>query len=115
MTVFSLGAIMRAAAISIVLGATAASAMPAQAQSFSFGFSTGRDSGFTIRRPQRLCLLTDFALRRAIGSQGYHNIYLNVANNRRIQARATQGRWVYLLVVDTCTGRVLSRERLRRR
>lgn len=88
------------------------SAMPAQAQSFQFNFGFGFDSFFE-RRPLRLCLLTDSQLRRAIRQQGYHDIFLNVANDHRIQVRATKGKWVYLLLVNSCTGRILDRERLR--
>ncbi len=107
--------LVTAAALALALGAAAIGTVPAQAQSFSFGFSIGKGNGFSLRTPHRLCLLTDRGLRRAIGDQGYSNIYLNVANRGRIQARASQGRWVYLLVVDTCTGRVLDRQRLRHR
>jgi hypothetical protein len=90
----------------------AAAPPPAQAQSFHFGFGIGSDMFFE-RRPLRLCLLTDSQLRRAIADQGYHHIFLNVANNNRIQARATRGDWVYLLRVNACTGRILDSERLR--
>lgn len=102
-----------AAAIALALGATGLTGAPVQAQGFSFGFQVGTD-GFFIRRPLRLCLLTDNQLRRAIRQQGYRDIFLNVANNNRIQVRATRGDWVYLLRVNACTGRILARERLRR-
>lgn len=88
-------------------------AMPAQAQAFRFNFGFGDDSFFERHRPLRLCLLTDSQLRRAIRQQGYHDIFLNVANDQRIQVRATRGDWVYLLLVNSCTGRILDRERLR--
>ena len=96
-----------------VLGlALSASVLPASAQGvqFNFGFST---DGFGFRRPL-LCLeLTDRQIRNAVSEQGYHNIYLNVRNDRRIQVRATRGSWVYLLRVSTCTGAILDRDRLR--
>jgi hypothetical protein len=101
---------LTAAALAAVL---IGSAMPAQAQSLQFHFGIGSDSFFE-RRPLRLCLQTDSQLRRAIRQQGYHDIFLNVANNHRIQVRATRGDWVYLLLVNSCTGRILDRERLRR-
>jgi hypothetical protein len=63
--------------------------------------------------PYRLCLSTNYAIRRAISRQGYTNIYLNVENDQRIEARATKGDWVYLLNVNSCSGRVLSRQKLR--
>lgn len=98
----------RTALIALALGATA---IPAQAASFSFGF--GINDGLTVNRPYRLCLLSDRALRNAIQAQGYRKVFLNVENDNRIQARATRGDWVYLLTVNACTGRVLDRERLR--
>lgn len=99
----------RAAMVALVLGATALSAAPAQAQ-LSFGF--GHDFGF--RRHSLICIeLTDYQLRNAVSRQGYRQISLNVRNDRRIQVRATRGGWVYLLRVDTCTGAILKRDRLR--
>lgn len=106
--------IAHAAALALALGAASLTSAPAQALSFSFGFHIGDDGGFFIKRPLRLCLLTDSQLRRAIRQQGYHDIFLNVANNNRIQVRATKGAWVYLLTVNSCTGRILDRDRLRR-
>lgn len=58
--------------------------------------------------------LTDYAIRKAVKAKGYSNIYLNVRNERRIQVRASRDGWVYLLNVNTCTGSIVDRERLRR-
>lgn len=94
--------------LAVVLSLSAvgiAAAPPAVAQTFSFSYGN--------RAPLRLCLLSDYQLRQAIAAQGYKRIYLNVANNNRIQVRATKGRWVYLLTVNSCTGRILDRERYR--
>lgn len=87
-------------------------AMPqaAQAQGFVFGFGP---EGHFRRLPPRLCMMTDSQIRQAVRQRGYHDIYLNVAIDNRIQVRATRGEWVYLLRVSTCTGRILERERLR--
>ncbi|MBN9311056.1 hypothetical protein [Devosia sp.] len=98
---------VRAAILGLAL---AASAAPAGAAQFHFGFGT---DGFGFRRPLICIELTDRQIRNAVRDQGYSNIYLNVSNNRRIQVRATRGDWVYLLRVSTCTGTILSRERLR--
>ncbi|MBN9314384.1 MAG: hypothetical protein J0I99_01450 [Devosia sp.] len=98
---------VRAAILGLAL---AASAVPAGAAQFHFGFGT---DGFGFRRPLICIELTDRQIRNAVRDQGYSNIYLNVSNNRRIQVRATRGDWVYLLRVSTCTGTILSRERLR--
>lgn len=85
---------------------------PAQAQGFFFEFGFGTD-GFFRRLPPRTCFMTDREIRQAVRQRGYDHIYLNVANDNRIQVRATKGDWVYLLVVSTCTGRILDRDRLR--
>jgi hypothetical protein len=100
--------ILKAAVIGLAL---AASAIPASAQTFHFGFGT---DGFGFRRPLICLELTDYQIRNAVRAKGYHNIYLNVRNDRRIQVRATRGDWVYLLRVSTCTGAILDRDRLRR-
>jgi hypothetical protein len=102
--------LIRAAVLGLALGA---SALPVQAQSMQFQFGFGTD-GFGFRRPLICIELTDRQIRNAVRQQGYTNISLNVANNRRIQVRATRGGWVYLLRVSTCTGAILNRERLRR-
>jgi hypothetical protein len=98
----------RAAVVALTLGATAMVAPPATAQFFpNFGGGEFYDG------PMRHCLMTNSAIRRAIQRQGYTNVYLNVENERRIQSRATKGKWVYLLDVNSCSGRILARERLR--
>jgi len=96
-----------------VLGlALTGSSLPVQAASVQFHFGTG--DGFGLRRPLLCVELTDRQIRNAVSAQGYHNIYLNSAIDRRIQVRATRGGWVYLLRVSTCTGAILERQRLRR-
>jgi hypothetical protein len=101
-----IASLLTAGVIGLVLAATA---LPAQAASLHFQF--GNDFGY--RRVACLIELTDSQIRRAVAAQGYRNIYLNVADNHRIQVRATKGDWVYLLRVSTCTGRILDRDRLR--
>jgi hypothetical protein len=106
---------LRAAAVALALGATALPALPAQAQSFSFEFGTGDFWGGHHRdhRPRFSCM-TDYQVRQRIADYGYSHIYLNVANGRHIQARATRGRWVYLIDFNRCTGRIEDVDRLRR-
>lgn len=100
--------LIRAAVLGLALGA---STLPAAAQGFQFGMGT---DGFGFRRPLICVELTDRQIRDAVAAQGYTNIFLNVADNRRIQVRATRGGWVYLLRVSTCTGAILDRQKLRR-
>lgn len=101
--------VLSAAVLGLVL---AAATLPAQAASMQFQFGFGTD-GFGFRRPLLCIELTDRQIRNAVKAQGYHDIFLNVANDRRIQVRATRGGWVYLLRVSTCTGAILDRDRLR--
>lgn len=106
------GSRMKSVALAVVAAAfLGAAPQPVQAQGLFFEFGFG-DSLFQ-RLPPRPCFMSDHAIREAVRRRGYHDIYLNVANDNRIQVRATKGDWVYLLRVSTCTGRILKRERLR--
>lgn len=100
--------VLRNILMAAMLGATALGAAPAGAQ-----FMPDWGDGEFYDGPFRLCLMTNSAIRRAISRQGYTDIFLNVENDQRIQARATKGGWVYLLLVNSCSGRVLDRQRLR--
>lgn len=100
--------IVRVAALGVVL---AGASMPVQAASLQFGFGFG--NGFGLHRPVICIELTDSQIRQAVRNRGYSNVYLNVANDHRIQVRATKGGWVYLLKVSTCTGTILERSKLR--
>ncbi|RYE87158.1 MAG: hypothetical protein EOP19_04980 [Hyphomicrobiales bacterium] len=99
---------LRTILLATTLAAASVTAMPAQAQFYrDFGAGEFYDG------PHRLCLLSNSGIRRAIARQGYTNIFLNVENDQRVQARATRGKWVYLLNVNSCSGRILERQRLR--
>lgn len=101
--------LLRTLLVGATLGVGSMVAMPAQAQLF-FDFG---GAGEFYDGPSRLCLGTNHLIRRAISRQGYTNIYLNVEHDQRIEARATKGKWVYLLNVNACSGRILERTRLR--
>jgi hypothetical protein len=92
----------------VALTAGSLAAAPSNAQ-----FMHDWGAGEFYDGPSRLCLSGNYSIRRAISRQGYSNIFLNVENDPRIEARATKGKWVYLLDVNSCSGRVLSRKRLR--
>ena len=98
--------LIRTVLVLLCLGAAAPVAQAAGPSAFLGG-------GLFLDSPGRVCLIGNGAIRRAIQRQGYDDVYLNVQNGRYIQARATQGRWVYLLGVNACSGRVIERERLR--
>ncbi|HET8726113.1 MAG TPA: hypothetical protein VFO41_01270 [Alphaproteobacteria bacterium] len=107
--------ILKAAALSLALAAPVTAAVPAQAGGPSFGFGLGFDHRSDDPREWRpFCIeMTDYQIRKAVAAKGFTNIYLNVRMHRQIQVRATQGKWVYLLEVSTCTGNVLEIQRLR--
>jgi hypothetical protein len=105
---------LKAAVLGLALGASIAAAPPALAGGPHFGFGFGFSPFFDNDRVPYCPELTDYQLRRAVARQGFTNIYLNVRHEHRIQVRATQGDWVYLLRVSTCSGAILGSERLRR-
>jgi hypothetical protein len=85
---------------------------PVNAQSsFNFGFRFGDQA--TDFFPQRAICLTDRQIREAIARRGYTNIALNVPNDRRIEVRAVQDGWVYLIDFDFCANRVRGVKALR--
>lgn len=98
--------LFRIGLVALVLGL----GMPSAQAGDSFSIFS---DGLFLDAPARVCLVGNSALRRAIERQGYSNVYLNVPNDNRIQVRATRGKWVYLLQVNHCTGRVLDGRRLR--
>lgn len=100
--------LLRTIIVGTALVAGGMGAMPVQAQ-----FSSDFGAGEFYDGPYRLCLGMNSLIRRAIARQGYTNIFINVEHDQRIEARATQGKWVYLLEVNACSGRVLERKRLR--
>jgi hypothetical protein len=93
----------------LLLGSGAA--IPAQAQSFSFGIFFGdEESDFY---PERVTCMSGYQVRQVVADRGYTNIYLNVMNDKHVQVRATRDGWVYLLDFNYCTGRIEDRTRLR--
>lgn len=93
----------------LLLGSGAA--IPAQAQSFSFGIFFGdEESDFY---PERVTCMSSYQVRQAVADRSYTNIYLNVMNDKHVQVRATRDGWVYLLDFNYCTGRIEDRTRLR--
>jgi hypothetical protein len=117
------------ATVAAALGATALTAAPAQAQSFHFGINSGnnhgpsfsfgigndhhRYPGHNYYRPGRYCLTAN-QLENRIERQGYHRVRITEAGRNRSTVRAVRGNWLYRLTVDSCSGAILDRDRLRR-
>lgn len=98
-----------AATLMVALALGAGLVGPAQAQRFGLFFGDER-ADFA---PERITCLTDYEIRRTIADLGYRDIFLNVPMDKRIQVRATQGKWVYLIEFNYCSARIESRKRLR--
>ena len=100
--------------LAVLIGALAGSS-PTLAQ--APGMFTGDDDDYFRGRPYLeplVCIeITDHRVREAVREEGFTDIYLNARHDRGIQVRATQGGWVYLLQVSTCTGWILYGQRLR--
>lgn len=98
----------------VLFGALMIAASPVYAQ--APGLFTGDDDDdddFFDYWPSCPIELSDRRIREEIGEEGFTQIYLNSRNDQRVQVRATQGDWVYLLQVDTCTGSIMYGQRLR--
>lgn len=93
-----------------MLMALALAPVPASAQ-VGFGFHFGDEPRDFY--PQLPMCLTDHQIREAIARRGYSDISLNVANEKRIQVRATQDGWVYLIDFDFCADRIRGERALR--
>lgn len=94
----------------VMLATLALVPVPASAQ-VNFGFHFGDEPRDFY--PQLPICLTDHQIREAIARRGYTNIALNVANEKRIQVRATQDGWVYLIDFDFCADRIRGQKALR--
>jgi uncharacterized membrane protein len=110
---------LKAAAVALAMAGTAMSVSPAQAQprpnvdfNFSFG-SGGSGIQFGIGNPGRACM-TDPQVRRDLRSDGYREIRFFDRRGRIVQVRAELGRNDYRIAYDTCRGRIIDRDRIRR-
>lgn len=124
------------ATVAAALGATALTAAPAQAQSFHFGFGTNNNNGPNIQfgigndhrypgygrdyqpgrhfyQPGRYCL-SDSQLENRIERQGYNRVRVTDSGRYRAEAYGTRHGWLYRITADSCSGRILDTDRLRR-
>jgi len=112
---------LRAALVGIALAGTAVTAMPAQAQpTVEFGFHVGPGGGgWHVGRPgrpgpDRFCM-SDREVRRLVQRNGYRDIRFTDRRGRVVTVRAERGRADYRITVDTCRGRIIDVDRIRRR
>jgi hypothetical protein len=107
-----------AAAIALALGASALTAPPAMAQGFGFQFNPPDSNfsfGFSVGRPDRpgRCIPVR-SLDNVIADQGFRRVRVVDVGRRTTEARGVRGNWLYEIVADTCSGRVIDRDRIRR-
>ena len=120
MTVLSFPKIIRAAAVAIALGGTVVTAVPVQAQpsiefrfggpGFGFHFDTDRRRGDWRRH-----CMSNPQVRRDLRRDGYRNIRFFDRRGRIVHVTARLGRRHYVIAYDTCRGRIVDRDRIRRR
>lgn len=121
----------RAAAIALVLGASAITAAPAMAQSgqpqfnFQLDLGSGGGASMSMQAPKgrvavpdhnryRYCL-TDREIRRGLAQYGFRDARITREFGRnRVEVVARYGRDFYSMRVDRCTGEVNRVERMRR-
>ena len=111
--------IASAATVAMVLGATAFTALPAQAQSLEFGFrgdngsfsfGIGNDRDFRSGR-----CMSERQLVRSLRDQGYRVAEVDYVRRNRAEVIASRrGNW-WELLVNACNGTILDRDRIRRR
>lgn len=101
--------IARMIAAVTVLGGLAGGAAPAAAQGFMFFGDDYRRAPFS----DLLCA-NEYQVRQMIARKGFTDIFLNARQGRYIQARATKGKWTYLIQFDRCDKAIVDVDRLRR-
>lgn len=121
MTVLNFPKIIRAAAVAVALGGTVIAAAPVQAQpsvefrfggpGFGFHFDSDRRHG---RDWGRHCM-SNPQVRRDLRRDGYRNIRFFDRRGRIVQVTASLGRRHYEIAYDSCRGRIVDRDRIRRR
>ena len=97
------------AGLGLILALTAAGhSTPTHAQ-FGFGIGPNMYFGGESERPNRECI-SNSQLRRSLSNQGYSNIFM-AGGSGQIEVRAERRGVRYRLVVDACSGQILSRQR----
>jgi hypothetical protein len=117
----SLDKIAGAVAIALALGASALTAPPAMAQGFGFHVSPPDSNfsfGFNIGRPDRphrpgRCI-SPRAIDDAIEDQGYRRVRITDYGRRYTEAIGERRGRLYEITAESCSGRVIDADRIRR-
>jgi hypothetical protein len=104
---------LRWAAFAITASLALMASPPASAQ-FGFGIGPGMYFGDEGEDYGGACL-SDYLLRQSLAKSGYSDIFMGLDNDHHVTVRASRGGVVYKLLVNSCSGKILSRERDRRR
>jgi hypothetical protein len=108
-----------ATAAALTMGLAGAALAPSAAQAQGLGFNFGGDNfrfGFRIGDDDdvRFRCISRNRIDDAIERQGYRNVRIRDIDRRTTEATGVRGGWRYALIVNTCNGRILDRDRLRR-
>jgi hypothetical protein len=100
----------RAAVLAVALAGATLTTLPAQAApQVSFSFSIGGE-----HFKQRHCM-RDSQVRQLLRWHGFRDIRFTDRRGRIVQVRAERGRADYRIAVDSCRGRIIHIDRIRRR
>ena len=110
-----------AAAVALALGATALTAPPAMAQGFGFQISPPDSNfsfGFNIGRPDHpdrpgRCISAR-SIDDAIEDQGYRRVRITDYGRRYTEALGERRGRLYEITAESCSGRVVEADRIRR-
>ena len=111
MSVFTLPNTLRAAAVAVVLGGTAVTAMPVQAGSPSIDFSFS--IGGRHHHGGRDYCMRDRQVRGLLRARGYSHIRFFDRRGRVVQVTARRHGDRWSIAFDTCRGRIIDRDRIR--
>lgn len=103
----------RAALVAVVLGATALTGAPVQAQGIEFGFSFGNGGTYYGDRYEESRCYSDRQIRRDLRDRGYRDIEIG-GGGRYVNVRARKDGNYYRITYDACRGRIVDRSRIRR-
>ena len=100
----------------IALVAAFGAAAPAQAASFQFNFGSGffdDDPDSDFGDEFGILCKTERQLRSVLENRGYNHVLMGVINDdyHRVIAKATKNGVTYCVLLNSCTGTIITRER----
>ena len=95
------------------LGLLALLAAPAQAQSMGFPFPDPDNEGLGPWQFGRGSCFTEHELRNYLEDKGYTHVLFGVFDSARVPVKATMDGFIYLMDVNYCSGRIVSKRQFK--